>query len=138
MNCSISGEPTLNPVLSPVSNAVFDRALLETFIAQNGTDPITGVPLTVEELISIKTPAHGLVRPRTAAVASIPSMLAMFQSEWDAITLETFQLRQELLKARQELSTALYQHDAAVRVVARLMKERDEARQSLAQLSASI
>ena len=45
--------------------------------------------------------------------------------------LEVYQLKQQYHALRQELSNALYENDAAKRVIARLIKERDEARQSL-------
>lgn len=59
----------------------------------------------------------------------------MFQDEWDALALETYKLKESLAQTRQELSTALYQHDAARRVIARLSKERDEAREALSKVN---
>ena len=75
------------------------------------------------------------VRPRPPTLTSIPSLLSVFQNEWDALALETYTLKQQLAQTRQELSTALYQHDAAVRVIARLSRERDEARDALSKIT---
>ena len=52
----------------------------------------------------------------------------MFQNEWDASMLETFELKKHYATVRQELANALDLQDSACRVIARLIKERDEAR----------
>jgi pre-mRNA-processing factor 19 len=62
-------------------------------------------------------------------------LLSTFQTEWDALALESFTIRQQLHQTRQELATALYQHDAAIRVIARITKERDEARDALSKVT---
>lgn len=94
---------------------------------------MNGEELSTEDLIEVKT--QRVVRPRPPTLTSIPSLLSVFQEEWDALALETYTLRQTLAQTRQELSAALYQHDAAVRVIARLTKERDEARDALSKVT---
>ena len=112
---------------------VFEKRLIEAYISENGKDPITGEELSTDDLLELKTAR--VVRPRPPTLTSIPALLGAFQEEWDALALETYTLRQTLAQTRQELSTALYQHDAAVRVIARLRKERDEAREALSNIS---
>lgn len=65
-------------------------------------------------------------------------MLSMFQNEWDEHVLEMFTLKQHLETTRQELSQALYQHDAACRVIAKLVRERDEARAMLTSIPGAV
>ncbi|KAL2865117.1 WD repeat PRP19 family protein [Aspergillus lucknowensis] len=133
MLCAISGEAPAVPVVSPKSGSVFEKRLIEAYISEHGKDPVTGEELSPDDLIEVK--AQRVVRPRPPTLTSIPSLLSVFQEEWDALALETYTLRQTLAQTRQELSTALYQHDAAVRVIARLTKERDEARDALSKVT---
>ncbi|KAI3459549.1 hypothetical protein Pfo_016212 [Paulownia fortunei] len=136
MNCSISGEVPEEPVVSKNSCLLFEKRLIERHISDYGKCPITGDPLTMDDIVPIKT--GKIVKPRPGQAASIPGMLGMFQIEWDGLMLSNFALEQQLHSARQELSHALYQHDAACRVIARLKKERDEASTLLAQAERQI
>ncbi|KAL5343213.1 WD40-repeat-containing domain protein [Aspergillus crustosus] len=133
MLCAISGEAPQVPVVSSKSGSVFEKRLIEAYIAENGKDPVTGQELSTDDLIEVKS--QRVVRPRPPTLTSIPSLLSVFQEEWDALALETYTLRQNLAQTRQELSAALYQHDAAVRVIARLTQERDEARDALSKVT---
>ncbi|KAL2053121.1 hypothetical protein ABVK25_006758 [Lepraria finkii] len=133
MLCAISGEAPQVPVASRKSGNVFEKRLIEACISENGKDPVTGEDLTLEDLVELKS--SRTVRPRPPTLTSIPSLLGVFQNEWDALALETFTLRQHLTQTRQELSRALYEHDAAVRVITRLSRERDEAREALSKIT---
>ncbi|KAL4936666.1 hypothetical protein BDV06DRAFT_204577 [Aspergillus oleicola] len=133
MLCAISGEAPQEPVVSPKSGSVFEKRLIEAYIAENGKDPVNGEELSIDDLIEVKS--QRVVRPRPPTLTSIPSLLSVFQEEWDALALDAYTLRQNLTQTRQELSAALYQHDAAVRVIARLTKERDEARDALSKVT---
>ncbi|KAI0963128.1 hypothetical protein AcW1_000297 [Taiwanofungus camphoratus] len=135
--CSISGEPPQDPVVSQKSGHVYERRLILKYITENGTDPITGDKLEESDLITVKANPKAAA-PRPPAATSIPALLHTLQNEWDAVMLETFALKQQYNSLRQELSYALYAQDAATRVVARLIKERDAAREALASVSATM
>ena len=128
MICSISGQVPTDPVVSPRGH-LFERKLIEKVLLEEGKCPVSGEEMSRSDLITIQSQAA--VRPKDMSTASIPSMLQAMQSEWDEVMLETFTLKQALDQTRRELSQALYQHDAACRVIARLMRERDEARAML-------
>ncbi|EFA82568.1 WD40 repeat-containing protein [Heterostelium album PN500] len=137
MICSISGDVPQEPVVSIKTGNVYEKRLIEKYIDTNGREPTTGEPLSITDIVVISKQSMsgggvGGAKPRTSNATSIPSMLQMFQNEWDALMLETFTLKQQFEQVRQELAHSLYQYDASCRVIARLIKERDQARNALA------
>ncbi|ORM40270.1 Pre-mRNA-processing factor 19 [Babesia sp. Xinjiang] len=126
--CSISGVQPEEPCLSR-TGYVFERRLIEKHLQETATCPATGEPLTVDDLIPIK--CDKTVKPRPATSMSIPGILSLLQSEWDALALETYNLRTHANTVRKQLCQSLYEHDAATRVIARLIKERDRALQQV-------
>jgi pre-mRNA-processing factor 19 len=91
------------------------------------------------DLIQLKPTSASLpITPRPPQLASVPSLLNAFQNEWDATMLDLMSVKGKYLETRQELSHALYREDAAKRVIARLMRERDEAREALGALKATV
>lgn len=137
MLCALSGTPTTNPVVSPRSGRIFDRVLLTNYLATSQSDPVTDEPLTIEELIPLNVEPTTTPSLAPEISLSIPSMLSAFHNEWNALALQTFTLKKQLNTARKELSNALYYSDASMRVAARAVRERDEARSALAQLAAT-
>ncbi|KAF8523073.1 WD40-repeat-containing domain protein [Hysterangium stoloniferum] len=135
--CAISGEPPQDPVVSQKSGHVYERRLITKYITENGTEPMTGEKLEESDLIAIQANPKTSA-PRPPNLTSIPSLLHTLQNEWDALVLETFALKQQYNSTRQELSHALYQQDAATRVAARLIRERDAAREALANVKATM
>jgi len=131
VSCSISGETCEHPVVSIKTGHVFEKRLAVKHIKTTGKCPVTDQELTLSDLVDLQM-LNKAVKPRPATATSIPALLQLFQNEWDALMLETYKLKQHVETVRQELSHALYQHDAACRVIARLTQERDRALNELA------
>jgi pre-mRNA-processing factor 19 len=135
-HCAITGENLEEPVVSKRSGHIFEKKVIEKYLDANPTDPVSGQPLTKDDLVPLQV--NKTIKPRSVTATSIPGMLTVLKNEWDGLMLEVYTLKQSLENTRQELSHALYQHDAACRVIARLIRERDEARNSVAQLTAKV
>jgi len=133
--CGISGETPEEPVISPVSGAIFEKRLISKWIQENGTDPVNDAQLDTDQLIEVRP--ESIVRPKAPNHTSIPAILKALQDETDSIMLNNYSQRTQLQTTRQELSHALYQHDAACRVIARLQKETNATREALATLKPS-
>jgi len=133
--CSLSGQSPVDDAVVTPSGYVCSRRLLLAKLSENGGadpfDPSTS-PRSLDEsaLLSLSTKPT-TAPPRAPTATSLPSLLTLLQHEFDAVLLELYDTRKSLEETRRELSSALYQNDAAVRVVARLARERDEARAQL-------
>lgn len=137
MFCAISGEAPKEPVISTTNGILFEKRLIEKFLKEDvnsngngsGLCPVTQTPLSLADLLPVQINHSTSSRPRVpiSECSTIPGLLSTFQNEWDELMLETFTLKQHLDTTRKELSRALFQHEAACRVIARLTRERDEA-----------
>ena len=56
--CAISGEPPQDPVISTKSGHLYERRLVQKYITENGTDPVTGDKLEESDLVSVKASTY--------------------------------------------------------------------------------
>lgn len=129
MFCSLTGQVPIHPVISTKTGHLYERSVIERYVNESGLCPHTNQAHTIADLLPI--PVNAVLKPRNITGNSIPDALCMFQNEWDALMLEAYKTKEQLDQTRQELAQALYQQDAACRVISRLLKERDEARGAL-------
>eukprot|EP00428_Durinskia_dybowskii_P011482 CAMPEP_0170218018 /NCGR_PEP_ID=MMETSP0116_2-20130129/8678_1 /TAXON_ID=400756 /ORGANISM="Durinskia baltica, Strain CSIRO CS-38" /LENGTH=484 /DNA_ID=CAMNT_0010468659 /DNA_START=81 /DNA_END=1532 /DNA_ORIENTATION=+ len=143
LTCELSGEPIATSketiVATPSGRICIKRILLQKLTENGGMDPFETIrerPLSEDQLIELKI-NNTVVPPRPQAT-SLPNLLSLIQNEYDALVLELFETRKALEDTRRELSQALYQNDAAVRVVARLAMEKDAIQHELERWNASV
>jgi pre-mRNA-processing factor 19 len=139
LTCEISGEIGSEGFVVTPSGHICQRRLILAKLAENGSkDPWHPQrPLSEDDLIDLQpsSAACSIVPPRNSH--GIYQTLDTLRADYDAVILELFDTRKVLAETRQELAQALYQNDAAVRVIARLAAERDQARAQLQNWDAS-
>lgn len=137
--CEISGEPLDSTkhdvVVTPSGHVCQKKLLLQKMSENGGLDPfLEDVPLEESALIALSGNKTSIIPPRTSN--SVVSTMNDLHSQYDSLILELFDTRKLLQSTQQELSQSLYQNDAAVRVISRLLQERDQAREQLLQWKA--
>lgn len=65
---------------------------------------------------------------------TVHQLVDVLRNDYDSLAIENFTMRKYMDELRKQLSHSLYQNDASQRVIARLLKERDEARTVLGSL----
>ena len=137
MFCAISGQVPQEPVFLAATGLVYEKQLLIKALEETpGVCPVTNSAISAADFLVVKS--NPAVAPRPPKATSITNMLQLFQSEWDAVLLETHSLKKQLYQTQQQLSQSLYQNDAANRVIARLLKERDQLRHELTKTGPTI
>ena len=122
--CSISGYPPEEPVVSK-DGYIFERRLIERMISETGLCPITNTPLSTEDLRPVHSTSSNTAVPVDSS--SLPGLMEMFQKEWDRLLVESYDVKTQLGAAKEELAKLVYENEAAVRTIARLTRERDQA-----------
>ena len=122
--CSISGYPPEEPVVSK-DGYIFERRLIERMISETGLCPITNTPLSMEDLRPVHSTSSNTAVPVDSS--SLPGLMEMFQKEWDRLLVESYDVKTQLGAAKEELAKLVYENEAAVRTIARLTRERDQA-----------
>ena len=105
--CALSGQTLKVPVVSIKSGHIFEKDLIQKHLLNTGQCPITGQDLNPStDLIELKV--AGACMPKPLVANTVPSILSLLQTEWDAAMLDTFELRKNLTETRKELAHALY------------------------------
>lgn len=121
--CSLSGNIIEEPVVSKTTGHIYEKRIIEKYLSNFGKCPISSNPMTLDDLIKVNTQMFS--RPKTINENSIPGLFSNLENQMENILAETFELKNKVDSGREELTHSLYQYDASLRVISKLIKERD-------------
>lgn len=129
VHCSLTGEPTLDPVLCTATGYVFERGVIRQYLLSRDTCPFTHRNLDYEkDFVSLKT-IHGIQRHRLSNGKD--SQTKTLADGLVAHVQMGVKLKQEAVDLKNKLTKALIQQAASLKLIRKISAERDELRQRL-------
>lgn len=132
-HCALSGNILTDPVVCIKTGHVYEKSLISHHIDQTGRCPLSNIQISHSDLLPLQVSPNA--KPKPLSSLSVPGLLNSLQEEWNASMLEVHGIKKLNENLKQELSHALYQYDAACRVIARLVKEKEQLVNALQDLS---
>ena len=121
LRCALTGKIPRHPVLSP-QGIIFEKEDIQQYLVNSSFCPVTGNPLTFESLIDIQiNPPNNY--PSAVRATTFTDYLNGLTQEWNLAQKELYETRKQLAQCQRELAQALYENEAAKRVIARLISE---------------
>jgi len=127
--CSLSGNIIEEPVVSKTTGHIYEKRIIEKYLSNFGKCPITSNSMSLDDLVKVNTQMFS--RPKTTKENSIPGLFSNLQNQMENILAETYELKNKVDSGREELTHSLYQYDASLRVISKLIKERDSIIQEI-------
>jgi len=127
--CSLSENIIEEPVVSKTTGHIYEKKIIEKYITNFGKCPITSNPMTTEDLIKVNTQLFS--KPKSTKENSLPGLFSQLETQMENVLSETYQLKQKVDSSREELTHSLYQNDASLRVISKLIKEKDSIIQEI-------
>lgn len=127
--CSLTGNLIEEPVVSRLTGHVFEKNIIEKYISNFGKCPISQNPMTENDIIKLNTQKFQI--PKTIKENSVGGLFSDLQDGMQNLLKETYDLKKQVDNGREELSHSLYQYDASLRVISKLIKERDNIIQEI-------
>lgn len=124
LRCALSGQVPKTAVATP-QGIIYDKDTIESYIRQNPVCPVTGRPLALADLILIQTNIPE-THAQTNRSLSFTDYLFSIQNQWNSMQTELYEMRRKLRACEREKALALYETEAAKRVIARILANEQE------------
>ena len=127
--CSLTGNVVEEPVVSKLTGHIYEKNIIEKYISNFAKCPITQNSMTINDLIKVNT--QNFTRPKFIKENSIGGLFSDLQNGMQNLLAETCDIKKQVDNGREELTHSLYQYDASLRVISKLVKERDSIIQEI-------